>query len=208
MTRHIICLILLAVGGSLRAQQEASPEMKLREALRNTTLQLRDAQNSLAVLEAEKAENEQKVADMTDQLEKATQENTEALSAAEENAGKLTTQNERLEAQLEEFRLALVKWKRAYNEVAEVARTKEAERATAASQSILLQRRVDDATAKNREMYKVGREILNRYEKFNLGDALLAKEPFVGTTRVKIQNLMQDYRDDLADQRVEPVQPK
>ncbi len=206
MTRQLILAGLLAATIQVHGQGEASPETKLRAALRTTTLQLRDGQNELAILQAEKADNEQKVADMAAELESAKKEAAASQSDAEAQIGQLTQQTERMDAQLEQYRLALVKWKRAYNEGAEVARKKEDERAKAFSQAILLQRRIDEATAKNREMYKVGNEILNRYERLNLGDALLAREPFIGVTRVKIQNLMQDYRDDLTDQRVKPAE--
>ena len=59
-----------------------------------------------------------------------------------------------------------------------MARAKEAERAKLQTQGIELQRRVDDRERKNAELFKTGMEILTRYEKFSLGDALSAKEPF------------------------------
>jgi hypothetical protein len=52
------------------------------------------------------------------------------------------------------------------------------------------------------ELYKLGNEILTRYEKFGLGEALQAKEPFVGVSRVKLQALVQDYKDKLLDQAI------
>jgi hypothetical protein len=73
-----------------------------------------------------------------------------------------------------------------------------------ASESIVLKRKLDDRDRKNFELFKLGNEILKRYEKFGLGDALAAREPFTGITRVKLQNLVQDYQDKLADQRVKP----
>ena len=36
------------------------------------------------------------------------------------------------------------------------------------------------------------------------GEALTAREPFVGVTRVKFENLIQDYQDKLADQKIKP----
>jgi hypothetical protein len=48
----------------------------------------------------------------------------------------------------------------------------------------------------------LGKEILERYEKFGLGTALTAREPFVGTTRVRLQNLVQEYSDKLSEQRI------
>ena len=59
-----------------------------------------------------------------------------------------------------------------------------------------------DQQTKNDAMFKLGNEILKRYERFGLGDALTRREPFVGTTRVKFQNLIQDYTDKVADQRI------
>ncbi len=50
-------------------------------------------------------------------------------------------------------------------------------------------------------------EVLDRYEKFSLGDAISAKEPFVGVTRVHLQELVQGYQDKLLDSRISPGQP-
>jgi hypothetical protein len=53
-------------------------------------------------------------------------------------------------------------------------------------------------------MYKLGLEILGRYEKFGLGTALLAREPFVRNMKVKFENYVQDYGDKLDAQRIQP----
>jgi hypothetical protein len=53
----------------------------------------------------------------------------------------------------------------------------------------------------------MGSEILTRYEKFGLGEAIGAKEPFTGLTRVKLQELVQDYKDKLLNQTVKAGQP-
>jgi hypothetical protein len=53
-------------------------------------------------------------------------------------------------------------------------------------------------------MYRIGSEILKRYEGFGLGTAIAAREPFVGSMRVKLQNLVQDYADKLAEQKIKP----
>jgi hypothetical protein len=45
-------------------------------------------------------------------------------------------------------------------------------------------------------------EILDRYEKFGLGDAILAREPFTAAQRVKFQTLTQDFANDLTDARI------
>ena len=78
----------------------------------------------------------------------------------------------------------------------------EAKRAGLAEADIKLQRIVDEQRTKNAAMFKTGMEVLDRYEKFGLGQALVAKEPFVGITRAKFQTLVQDYGDKLEDQRI------
>jgi len=69
-------------------------------------------------------------------------------------------------------------------------------------QNALLQRKIDDDETRNVALYGLANEILTRYEKFSLGDALAAKEPFTQLTRVKLENLVQGYQDKLAAQRV------
>jgi hypothetical protein len=96
----------------------------------------------------------------------------------------------------------LEKWKATYNQAVTVANTKEAQRARLESQVIVLQRRIDDAETKNLALYKIGKEVLGRYQKFGLGTAITAREPFVGITRVKLENLVQDYSDKLNDQTI------
>ena len=62
-------------------------------------------------------------------------------------------------------------------------------------EAVILRRKVDDREAKNYELFKIANEILTRYEKFGLGEALTAREPFTGLTRVKLENLVQDCQD-------------
>jgi hypothetical protein len=49
---------------------------------------------------------------------------------------------------------------------------------------------------------------LTRYEKFGLGQALSAREPFTGITRVKLESQVQDYEDKIADQKVKPEEER
>jgi hypothetical protein len=67
-----------------------------------------------------------------------------------------------------------------------------------------LKNRGDDLRRRNNELFKLGNEILSRYEHFGLGTALTAREPFTGITKVKLQSLVQDYQDKLAEQKVKP----
>jgi hypothetical protein len=103
---------------------------------------------------------------------------------------------------------ALSKWKIGYQKLEDAAKAKEAERAKLADKNVLLDRRVADYRRKNEELYKTGSEVLTRYEKFGLGDALAAREPFTRLTRVKMESLVQDYQDKLTDNKIKPEDTK
>jgi hypothetical protein len=106
--------------------------------------------------------------------------------------------------ELDDTKDSLAKWKAAYEQIQTAAQKSEAERARLASEAIILKRKVEDRERKNLELYKTANEVLTRYEKFSLGQALSAREPFTGITRVKLESQVQDYEDKIADQRVKP----
>ena len=51
--------------------------------------------------------------------------------------------------------------------------------------------------ARNAEMLTLGREILDRYKRKGFGAVLTGSEPFVQSSRVKLETLAQDYEDKL-----------
>jgi hypothetical protein len=107
------------------------------------------------------------------------------------------------EAENTGHRAALEKWRKDYGAAIDRARKAESARDKNAAQILNLERLVNDQRAQNVRMYLVGQEILKRYDKFWFGDALLAREPFVSTTKVKLQNLAQDGHDKLLAARIQ-----
>jgi chromosome segregation ATPase len=198
MSRNAIYLAIasllfwLSVGS--RSVADTASETKLREALRNTMLQLRTAQNDRAALQASQAENEEKLKRLTAQVEGLNKQ----AAAAEKTAADQ-------QAEMAKFKEALQRWEGAYKQAVEIANVKEAARAKLANDVIYLQRRVADQQSRNAAMFRTASEILTRYEHFGLGEALAAKEPFVGVTRVKLENLVQEYEDKLVDERIRDV---
>jgi uncharacterized coiled-coil protein SlyX len=195
----------LLIGPKVRAADQAnSPEERLRGMLRSTMLQLRDAQNQVATLQSAQTESEKAKKDLSDRLDELTKQaaadkDSATKTIADLNA-KVTDQN----TLISQMKDALDKWKEAYSKAVELGNTKEAQRAKFESQAIALQRRVEDDETKNLALYDLGKEILGRYERFGLGTAITAREPFVGITKVKLENLVQDYSDKLLDQTIKP----
>ncbi len=192
---------VLCVPCSLLAQAAASPEAQLREALRATTIQLRAAQGELAAASAEK---EQALADKTalaKQLDAVTRQSAAERAAAQTNLANLNTQLASKDAEAarlaEKLKLALDTGDRA----ALLAQKRADELARDEITRVELERSVGELRAHNRELFRIGMDVLERYENFGLGKALAAREPFTKLTRVKLQTLVQDYRDALEDNR-------
>ncbi|MGC4017471.1 MAG: hypothetical protein QM755_23600 [Luteolibacter sp.] len=201
-------LLLLALALPLAAAPAAdgpSPaEVKLRESLKATMLQLRTAETDKANLQAEKDANDAKVKELTAQVDKLTKQaaadQTTAKKQIEDLTGKVAAQ----EDLIGKFKEALEKWKEGYAKASAVANAKEAERVKLSDQNAVLRRKVEDQRAKNVSLAKTANEILDRYAKFGVGEALSAREPFTGITRARIEALVQDYGDKIEDNRIKP----
>ena len=185
-------------------EQPGAAETKLRDSLKATMLQLRTAETEKATLQAAQSENEAKLKELTAELEavkkKAAANGAEAEKAHAELTERLLSQ----EKETARISTSLDKWKVAYHQAADVARRKESERAKLASEKIVLERKVADRETKNLELYGLGKEILLRYENFSLGRALLAREPFTGVSKVRLEELIEGYRDKITDAKIKP----
>lgn len=187
----VICLLF---AGNARAAEDA----RLKETLRNLTLRLRSAETERNNLLSDKAQFEQEKKTLTAKVDALTKQ----AAADKAEIDTLTSKAGDQEKELLETKESLGKWKTAYEQLVATARKSEAERVKLAGESIVLKRKLEDRERKNAELFKLGNEILTRYEKFGLGDALAAREPFTGLARVKLENLVQDYQDKIADQKV------
>ncbi len=208
MFQKLMLCIALAAATILPAnaadQAAGAGEAKLRESLRATMLQLRNAETERATLQATQAELDAKAKALAEELEALKKQTAANQAAADKTVADLQTKIDERDREIGSLRVSLDKWKTDHGKITALAQSKEAQRAKLADQVILLDRRVADQQTKNASMYKLGIEILDRYEKFGLGAALTAREPFVGLTRVKFENLIQDYSDKLTDTRIKP----
>lgn len=204
MLRFFFLILFLFSALVLHAEGPNPAEAKLRESLRNTMLQLRTAQTEQAALQALQVETETKNKALAAQVAAMGKQLAADKDASDAALGELRGKLEAREKEVADLNESLAKWKTSQKQAADLAERTEAKRAKLADEAIVLQRRVADQQTKNAAMYKLGTEILGRYEKFGIGDALTAREPFVGITRVKFENLIQDYSDKIADQKITP----
>ena len=210
MPRSLLLLLIgsLSALGTLRADDPTPAELRARETLRNTIQQLRAAETERATLQATQAEIEQKNADLAAKLEALDNRSKAEKKALDETIADLKKKGDERDVEIGRLNESLAKWKESQQKAVALANATEAQRAKLAASVIVLERRVADQQVKNAAMFKIGNEILVRYEKFGLGDALTAREPFVGLTRVKFENLIQDYGDKLVDEKIKPTDEK
>ena len=174
------------------------------------TLQLRTAQTESANAQAVTAAAEQKSKDLAakiDTLEKrntalAKQSATEQ-AAASESISTLEKKVADRDKSLVLHREALEKWKAGYEKAAAAATASGQENTRLASELTATKNTLADRERKNIALFNTANEILDRYEGYSLGKALGAREPFIGTTRVKVENLVQGYKDRILDNRIQ-----
>ncbi|MES2475936.1 MAG: phage major capsid protein [Verrucomicrobiota bacterium] len=206
---------VLLISVPLHAEPEADPTAKLMDQLRSVTLQLRTAQTESANAKVAQTAAEQLVAtseksikDLKAANERLTKKASEEKTAADEAMAVLNGKVTERDEALVRYNEALEKWKVGYEKAAAVAREKEEARAGLASEVVMNKREIADLQRKNVSLFNVSNEILDRYEGYALGKAIAAKEPFIGTTRVKIENLVQGYKDRIVDNRIAaPAKP-
>jgi hypothetical protein len=196
--------LFLLTCGAPRAAADDDAATRLRETLRSTALQLRDAQNQIANLQGAQADSDAKNKALTDQLALIKKHSTDDKAVADAAIAAFTIKATDQAAEIAKLKDLLGKWQAAYRQVHDDAGVAEAERTKLADEKLVLERRVAYLEAKNVALFNLGNEILGRYEDFSLGNALSAKEPFIGVTRVKLENLVQDYQDKLLDQKAAP----
>ena len=211
--KRIVTLLLMCAALGAVAEQAGNPAdaamARMRDAMKKLGQRIAEADAATATAQAAQfaaegklKEAEAKIATLTKDLKTETADH----KAEKETSGKtikdLTAKLATKEKEVAAYSKSLKEWEAGYKKASDVANAKESERAEAAGKAIVMERKAQEHERKNREMYKLGTEILERYKSFGLGTALLAREPFVGSMRVKFENYIQDYGDKLASQRI------
>ncbi|KAB2649326.1 MAG: hypothetical protein WCO38_01340 [Verrucomicrobiota bacterium] len=197
--------LLLASGITLHAADGSDPAVaRMRDALKTASTQLASAQSELTTAQTALAESdaraksaEARVAVLTKQAIADRVDSDKVLSA-------INAKTSAALVQIESLNVSLKKLKESYDSKVKAAQLESTENDRLKAEVIVLERRISNLEAKNITLIELSDEILTRYKEFSLGEALKAKEPFVGTTRVKLENLAQDYKYKIRDQRANP----
>ena len=199
-----VSCLTIALLASATATAESPTEARLRDALRTSTQQLRALEDERAHWQATEAAQKKEIESLKAELA-AQNQKLRSQGASSEAKRQLAEQAEANQKLTE----SLTQCQTAARETEDANRSKDAQReqlaAKQAAQVTLATNRANACEEKNGRMYKLSHELVQRCEKWSLGDTLMSPfEPFTGLRRVKLENLSQEFEDKLLDEKVQP----
>lgn len=183
--------------GIARADDTESETDRLRDALRDALQQQRSLEDQRTTLQAQ-------LTDMTrdrDQLSHNIDIYKARLKSLQSAYNTAVTE---FNQHLEERNQVLEKWKAAYEDAADVARAKDAERAKFQAEAAAYDAANKVCRDKNAKLVRVSSDILAGYNQLNMWKVLAAREPMIGYGGVAHENQVQAYLDRILDQKVQP----
>jgi chromosome segregation ATPase len=186
------CLaVLLPLLASSPASAQ-SLEDRLRDQLRSTLNELHALQDQQASLQAQKTAGEQERDALKAQLARTEAQLAHAGASAATKAQTQALANE------------VAQYKTAAEQASGTAQQAQADRDKLQTALADAQKQVGICVEKNTRLLKLGNEILDAYQQFDVGEAIAANEPFVSIHRVELENMVQDFDDRLHEGKFDP----
>jgi chromosome segregation ATPase len=214
--KHMSFLLVALLGVTSVHAQQASREQEQVRRLRAQAQHLQQA------LSAEQQARQQAAAE-ADRLKQAAEVELpkleEEAAAARRRAGSAQKQADTLareldEArragaaltlQLEETRKRLEERERDLAQTRGALQTTERDLGSTRNQAETLTGRIAQCEKDNVALYRTGIEMLDRWRDRSLGERVAQAEPFTQVGRVKLENLVENYRDRLDERVVQPA---
>jgi hypothetical protein len=201
---RIHTLAVLAVTAAIAAPRlaaaDAATEARLRDALRSATTQLRTAEDERAKADASATALKKELDAAKAQLVGARRVPAKSAQCvenerkAEELARRLAEQQAAATAAQEQCQATASQATRSLGE----------ERSRQQAETASAREKLAASEARNQRMYEVGKSIIDWLSRKGFGEALAAREPFLGLKRVELENVAQDYEDKLLEQKARP----
>jgi hypothetical protein len=214
--RSALLALALLPWTSLGHAQSATPEDRLRAALRDTTRQLRDAQDELASLRAENASLKQQAAAAP--KAKACPATPDISPVARRQIDRLVAENEQLRRYADDAQKIIAKWQDAQaqwqtglQQANQHAQTNEAAAKGLQDKLESLQKQEQETLAgqkkciaNNSELVKISADLLERYRDKGFWDLIGNSEPITKIHRVRFETLLQEYSGKIQDNEIAP----
>jgi len=210
-----LLLLLATLAAASHAQQQPpggqSMEERLRAQLRITTSQLQQAQNELAALKAGQPPaapaagaapaNKSELDALKKELAQSQAQVAAERQAREAASAGSKQLRQQAHATTDKATAQIAQYRGAYDELLKMTRTSEAERQRLATEATTHRTAITQCEAKNAQLYAVGQEILRAYETVDVGTVLASRQPFAAQSRVKFEQIAQQYGDKLYESK-------
>jgi chromosome segregation ATPase len=192
-----LLILSLAGAGPARADNDNSPEARLRAALKTATARIRDLEDQNAQLQAKQAAAERDRLDFT-----------QKAAAADKELGELRKQGEADKTALDQAAAvqksqgaSIAKLQETNGKTSQDLQSRDADAKRLDAVVARMRPQLQSCEAKNAQLYKIGEEVLDLYDKEDIFD-LASREPVTKLKRVEIENAMQDYEDKMRDNKI------
>src|ERR1700744_6184881 len=190
-------LLILSLAGAMPARADDNgPEARLRAALKTATARIRELEDQNAQQQAKQAAADR------DKLEF-----TQKAAAADKELGELRKQGETDKAALDQAAAAqksqgasIAKLQDSYGKTSQALSSRDADAKRLDAVVAKLRPQLQSCETKNAQLYKIGEEVLDLYDKQDIFD-LASREPITKLKRVEIENAMQDYENKRRDKQ-------
>lgn len=211
MRLPLLLLSLLAAGtAQAQAQKGQSMEERLRAELRNVTAQLQQTRGELEMLKAKGVPAAKAVPvaaePASDGLKKELARSQSQLAHERAQREKLGEQQQRSTAAAQEAAASLAQYRQASEQLTATGKRLEAERARLDDEVTAQRGALARCESKNAQLYAAGQDILQAYEGLGVLDVMKARQPFAAQSRVKLEQIAQQYGDQLYQGRFDARQ--
>jgi chromosome segregation ATPase len=191
----LLLALMMATAPALAA--DGTEVDRLRDALRAAIAQARSLDDQRVTLQVQLAE-------ASKQRDALKRDVDAAKAAVKKSQAELRQAVSDFNDRLEERNQTLDKWKAAYDDAANVAREKDAERAKFEAEAASFKASTKSCEAKNGALVKVGLDMLDGYRNLDPGKLFAIQEPLIGIGKVGHENQTQDFLDRILDQKAKP----
>jgi chromosome segregation ATPase len=183
---------------------EQSNEDRLRDALRQSVQEMRAAQDQASQAQAQLTTAQTDLASTKAQLDAANAKLAELQGKPQAKPEELTQLQAALkqsQANADMLQQGLTKWQGAYQQAADLARAKDADSQRATAGLAADSRALETCKTTNKKLIDVAEQVLHLYQTESFRGILLRSyEPLIGTSKVTLENMVQDYDDKIRDE--------
>ncbi len=205
--RPILSLLLVVFGLGAAAGAQADTASREKQFLRRMQIMQQQMNEQNAALQKERddlAAQLKALQSSVASLKEKSQKESGRAQGLEKSLQVQQRDNAALSQQLAEAEQTLAALRKEHEGTLAMLKTSQDDNRNLDAAGVEQRRQITDCEGKNALLYRANTELLQKYQNKSAWDALAQKEPFTGIEKVRIDSVLQEYRDKLDANRVKP----